>query len=125
MIKKCYNNDLNINLTDGIQKRDFIYITDVIAAYDLVITHHTKHKLYFKEYEVGTGFQYSIKELVEIIHEKLSSKASLNFGYIKTNKNELMDSKADNEELLRLGWEIKYNLNEGLKETIKLYEFFK
>ena len=47
-------------------KRDFIYVNDVISAFDIVLKNESKLTNY-QEYEVGSGKSFSIKYLAELI----------------------------------------------------------
>ena len=66
-----------------------------------------------------TGNPISIKELMLLLKDMIGSSSELNFGAIPYRNNELMISKSDNTDLLKLGWEPKYNLIDGLMETLE------
>lgn len=117
IINRLKKNEKSIDLTEGRQKRDFIHITDVVSAYKCVLNESFKTPL-FKEYEVGTGESYSVKELVDIVKAISKSKTTLNFGALEYRDGEVMYSKANNLELKSLGWSPKYSLVEGLKLTV-------
>ncbi|WP_303817485.1 NAD(P)-dependent oxidoreductase [Selenomonas ruminantium] len=117
IILNCKKNVKKIDLTEGKQKRDFIYIDDVVAAFLTVL--HTE--LYgYRSFCVGSGCNISIRNAVEIIHKLLKSKTILNFGAIPLRKNEVLESKVDLVPLKSLGWEPKYSFVEGIEKTIKI-----
>lgn len=120
LIKSFKNEAESINLTAGEQYRDFIYIEDAVDAYLTVITKINEISG-FIEFEVGTGNEINIRELVELIKELMDSNTMLNFGAIKYRENEVMTSKADISSLLNLGWEPKFDLKMGLRKYIKTY----
>ena len=119
VINKCIANEDILQLTPGEQKRDFIYIDDVVSAYMTVLekTNIKKNK-WFDEYDVGSGNSVTIKEFVQTVHRLTNSKIQLNFGALPYRKSEVMISSAEIKGLLDLGWACKYNLEEGLMLTI-------
>jgi CDP-paratose synthetase len=119
MINRMKNNEPLIDLTKGEQIRDFIYIDDVVNAYDLVIKNQINLSLNYTLFQVSTGELYSIKELLNLIKKLTKSTSTLNFGAIPYRENELMKSTSNNSELLALGWKNQISLTEGLIKTIQ------
>ena len=119
VINKCIANEDILQLTPGEQKRDFIYIDDVVSAYMIVLekANIDKNK-WFDEYDGGSGDSVTIKEFVQTVHRLTNSKIELNFGALPYRKGEVMSSSAEVKGLLDLGWGCKYNLEEGLILTI-------
>lgn len=120
VIKSCLKNVPELKLTPGHQKRDFIYIEDVITAYSLLLQQGLQGLEFFKEYELGTGESLTVRHFVELVHRLTKSKTNLKFGTIPYRENEIMESKASNEELKKLGWVCKINLDEGIKRILKI-----
>lgn len=119
VINKCIANEDILQLTPGEQKRDFIYIDDVVSAYMIVLEKANINKnKWFDEYDVGSGDSVTIKEFVQTVHRLTNSKIELNFGALPYRKGEIMSSSAEVKGLLDLGWGCKYNLEEGLILTI-------
>jgi|TARA_B110000438_G_scaffold64797_1_gene65356 nucleoside-diphosphate-sugar epimerase len=118
MIDKISNNEPFVNLTKGEQKRDFIYIEDVVEAFRTVVI-STSTLDTFQEFEVGTGSSTSIHDLLVIIKCFFNSSTELIFGSLEYRKNEIMVSKANNSELLKLGWVVKHDITQGIKKLIK------
>jgi nucleoside-diphosphate-sugar epimerase len=118
MVFSIKNNQEFIKLSLGEQKRDFVFIEDVVSAYRIVLEKRTFSNEEIVEYEVGNGKSISIKEFVETIKEITNSKTKLLFGELPYRENEIFDSVADISKLLSLGWNPKYTLEEGLKHTI-------
>lgn len=122
VIEKMLKNEKQIDLTKGEQKRDFIYVEDVVRAYlTLVKTIDKLDKKYY-HIEVGTGKPTTIKDIVLLIKMLTNSDIKLNFGTLPYRKNELMYSSANIDFIKKLGWEPKVSLEEGLKETISYYK---
>lgn len=121
VIKCCLRNDPELKLTKGEQKRDFIYIDDVLSAFEVILQdtllEGCKKKCY-QEYQVGSGTAVTIKEIVGLIHEFCRAKTSLRFGAISYRKNEVFHSEADLSIMKTLGWSPRRTLVKGLKKTI-------
>ncbi len=118
IINDLKNNKPTIELTPGQQKRDFIYIDDVVYAYQTVISNLGEISNSYIEFEVGTGKAITLKQFVETTAQVTKSKSKLLFGAIKYREGEIMLSEADNSKLLELAWEPKTNIIKGLKMII-------
>lgn len=119
VINSCLNNMPELQLTEGNQKRDFVYISDVVSAYEIILNKR-KELSRFENIALGSGTTISIKELVTNIHRLAQSKTRLIFGAIPYRSNEQMYSCADINQLLSLGWAPQYSLDAGLKKVIEL-----
>jgi CDP-paratose synthetase len=117
MIEALKRNESTIDLTAGDQKRDFVYIDDVVSAYITVINNTYKIKEQYFEFQVATGRLISIRDLMIYLKEITGSSSDLNFGALSYRQNEIMCSDSDNKSLVDLGWRHKYSLEEGLKIT--------
>jgi len=113
------NPQARLELTHGHQKRDFVYISDVVSAYKAVVSFAEKNNFRFKNFEVGTGNSTSIKEFAETIREVSNSETNLNFGILPYRDDEIMNSFADPIELRNIGWKSVVSLKEGVSRTIK------
>lgn len=121
VFNELQNNVASIDLTMGEQKRDFIYIDDVVEAYcTLLRTPYTTYGSY-EEYQVGSSFGTSIRDFVEKMKLQLKSDTLLNFGVLDYRNNEIMNSIADNSKLTQLGWNPNYDIDSGIKEILKQY----
>lgn len=108
-----------INLTKGEQKRDFVYIEDVVNAFVLVAKNALGMNSGFYQYEIGTTQQVKIRELVETIKDLIgNSQTKINYGAIPYRANETMEALLDISAIKRLGWEPSVSLREGLLKTI-------
>lgn len=117
MINKMKKNISSVPLTKGIQKRDFIFVEDVIDGYFCLIDNLENIEGY-KEIPMGSGITVTIREIVEKIKELSMSSSLLEFGAVNMRTNELMESNADISLLRQMGWSPKYSLEEGLLLTI-------
>lgn len=117
--------DKEIKTTNGEQKRDFIYVKDVVDAYLEVLDNLVKLDEGFIEFEIGTGNSISLRDLIKKIEEEINKKANIKWGVIPYKKNEIFDSKADIKKTKQyLGWSPKYDISDGLKKTIDWYKKF-
>jgi len=107
-----------INLTLGKQKRDFIHVNDVVAAYEAILT-SSELKVGFEKIEVGTGTSTSLKDFVTIAKKISGSNSELNFGNLEYRRNEIMYSCANTTKLSLHGWKKTIDLEEGLRSAIR------
>lgn len=117
--------DKKIKVTKSEQKRDFIYVYDVVDAYLNALDNLGNLNDNFLEFEIGTGNSISLRDLLNKIEEIINKKANVNikWGAIPYKKNEVFDSKANIEKAKQyLGWSPKYDINSGLKKTIDWYK---
>lgn len=119
VIKSCLGNIQELKLTPGEQKRDFIYIDDVVTAYLLLLEKMDSFPGPFIELDVGSGHAVSIREFVEAVHRITASKTQLAFGALPYREGEVMLSKANIGPLMELGWICSTSLEEGLRSTIR------
>ena len=120
-LSQLKNNSPDIRLTLGEQKRDFIYIDDVVSAFLLVID-RCKTLPKFYEFEVGTGQLTTVREFAERMAKNFQknniNKTKLLFGAIPYRKGEVMSVNVNIENLENIGWRSRVTLNEGIKRVI-------
>jgi len=119
VLQRLLKSDLEISLTDALQKRDFIYIDDVVEAYFIVLKNINFIDT-FSEFEVGRGNSISVREFVELMAEESKSKSKLKFGFLPTRAGEIQDSIANISPLNEIGWYPSCDLRSGLKKMIEL-----
>lgn len=122
LIESLLKNQDSINLTKGEQKRDFIYIDDIVNAYIIMLQNFSNFEA-FTEFDVGTGEQISVRNFVEIIYGKIltkkSIKTALNFGALPYREGEFMDIIEDVKPLYDLGWKPQVSIEEGISKILK------
>ena len=123
ILSQLKNNISEIKLTSGEQKRDFVYVSDVVSAF-LVVLDKNKTLPRFSEFEVGTGRSISVREFVERIlyfYQKynIKCKTKLLFGAIPNRKGEAMSVNVNVASLKKIGWQSKVSIDEGLVRIIK------
>lgn len=120
IITSLLKNIEKIDLTEGTQERNFIYIDDVVEAYKKVILKQNDYDKGFYEYEIGSNENIKIRDLVLKIRDLIGNKETeLNFGALNYRKNEPMKSNSNIEKFKKeFNWQPEVNLIEGLKKTI-------
>jgi nucleoside-diphosphate-sugar epimerase len=115
-------NEKEIELTDGIQERDFIYVTDVVSAYLKVLKHIDKIKN-VNEFYIGSGEPTSLKYFIieldkqyKYLHPDNTTK--LIFGRVPLYENEPLHLNVDIKAILSLGWLPKVSISEGIKNIL-------
>ena len=116
IIKQALQNQAEIGLTTGLQKRDFVYVKDVANAYLSILT--AAGLAGYNEFEVGTGQSVTVKEFILKIAQITGTHSVLNFGSIPTREGEIADSFANITPLKQLGWKPAYTIEQGLIATI-------
>ena len=111
-----------LNLTHGHQRRDFIYIKDVVYAYEKIIDFCINEEFSYKTFEVGRGESVEIGDFVRVIKNLSNSSIDLNFGAVPYFSDEIMESKANISELTKLGWLSKYSIYDGIKLILNHYK---
>jgi nucleoside-diphosphate-sugar epimerase len=118
IVKKLQENEPYIDITQGEQTRDFIFIDDVVSSYSYVLKSYLTLPIGYIEYQVGTGKSISIKDFILIVQKLTKSNTELRFGAVPYRENEIMESVADISLLQNLGWVSNYALEEGIKKCL-------
>jgi CDP-abequose synthase len=117
LVGKLKKNE-KIDMTYGLQERDFIYVEDVAEAYIAILKKYEDIALGFSEFELGTGKSTTIKEFAELLRDLIKSRSELNFGALPYREGEMMKSVADVRPLSELGWTAKIELESGLSKML-------
>lgn len=101
----------------GQPRREFIYSADVAAASLFAVQH--VDRLQNHHYNIGTGQDYSIRELASIIAEIVDYRGQIVWDKAKPDgaPRKLLDSG----KFLSLGWKSQTNFKDGLKKTYEWY----
>ncbi|WP_032484112.1 NAD-dependent epimerase/dehydratase family protein, partial [Yersinia pestis] len=116
VINSCRSHS-DLKLTAGLQRRDFIYINDLINAFKIMIS-KSESLISGESISIGSGHAVTIKEFVETVAKMTSYQGNLQFGAIPTRENELMYSCASLARIQELGWLCQYSLNSAIKDTL-------
>lgn len=121
LINQLKQNVHKIDLTSGIQKRDFIYIDDIVTAYEVIID-NISNSSNFEEFELGSGTSIVVKEFINNIYVELCKNqeitTKLNFGVIPYRDNENMNMEANIDKLTQLGWKAKISIEDGINKIL-------
>ena len=110
---------IDIKLTRGTQKRDFIFIDDVINIITRIIFIDNKPNYYV--FPLGTGTNIRVSDFVRLIHTELNSNSNLLFGSIPTRFYE-PETKADINEIKKLNYELQYDYISGIRKLLRRKE---
>ncbi|KJE49728.1 MULTISPECIES: NAD-dependent epimerase/dehydratase family protein [Acidiplasma] len=104
---------------DGEQRRDFVFVDDVVDALTLAALNNHG----FNVYNVGTGKNYSLNQLVDILNKHL--KKNVKPKYIEMPiKNYVHETLADTKKAEeRIGFKAKVSLDEGIDKLIEYYKY--
>lgn len=89
-----------LELTAGTQKRDFVYVGDVVCVYEAILNKKIENA--YIDIPVGTGTAPTVREVVEYLKECTCSSSELRFGACPLRKGE-PDSCCDTSVLKSLG----------------------
>jgi UDP-glucose 4-epimerase len=108
-----------IELTGGMQLRDYVYIDDVVQAYvrsgDAAIPEAEGSAFY----NVASGAQLPVRDLVTTIVSLARSTSAVKFGARPYSPTEMWESSGSIAKAEReLGWRPQVALSDGLQRTI-------
>jgi len=124
MLELIRSNAVEIDLTNGAQLRDFVYIDDVVDAFYCIVRNASSLSRGFTSFDICTNQSVSIKCFLTAIKDKWCSDTRLNFGAIPTREGEfhLENMVADNSGLIDLGWIVKSNYVDGIANIFDCVE---
>ena len=94
---------------DGEQRRDFIYVGDVVEANILAATKTIDEEYYGQIFNVGSGKNISINEIAKLIHNK--------FKYLPEREGEIRISLANINKIQKvLSWKPKMDLKKWISQ---------
>ena len=109
-----------LKLTFGKERRDFIYVDDVVQAF---FQARNKKNLGGEIFNIGTGKQYTNLQVAEIIQKYSQNMLKIELGAYEPRNWDTDFWVADiSKAKSKLGWKPKYNLAKGLEKT---YSWFR
>ena len=118
LVNSFKNNIKEVMLTEGQQKIDLVYISDVIEGTIHILNTSNNLNKKFNEFTIGTGTLTSVNEVAILLKNKLKSDTHINFGALAYRNNEVMEPNLDLKPLNKMGWKAKIDLSRGLDAVI-------
>lgn len=112
---KNNNEEEVILFGDGSPTREFLYVDDLAEACIFLMNNYEDRE----HINVGSSEEYKIKDLANLIANKIKYEGKIIWDTSKPNGTPLR--KLDNSRINSLGWESKTSLTDGLDVTIKWY----
>lgn len=106
-------------LASGDAVRDFIFIEDSL---ELLKKISQKNDISGKIYNIGSGQQHSVAEMVQAIIKQSGANVTPEWGSVPGRKSDTRHWEADMSLTMReLHWQPKYTLESGVSKTIAWY----
>lgn len=121
VLQACRRHEPRLPLTAGAQRRDFIYIDDVLDGYECLLR-QAGALAPDAELDLGSGQAPTLREFVELAHRLTGSRSVLGFGDVPYRPGEPMLCQADLAAMAALGWQPRWSLEDGLRHTLDLEE---
>ena len=116
-INACLKNK-SFSCTNGLQKRDFLYIDDLIRLLILILRKKASKQIF----NVGSGKPVEIRKVIKIINKNIGLGNPL-FGKIKMREDEIKSSFPNIHKIKnQFKWTPKISFKKGIKNTILSYE---
>ena len=117
-------NDRPIEIrSNGLYRRDYIYIEDVVSAYLKLAEQLARGKCVGEVFNFGNNTPLQVLEVVGII-ARLVDKTHLKPVILNNAQNEILHQYLDSSKAMRvLGWEPEHDIDEGLVKTIVWYRW--
>lgn len=120
VIKICLENT-PLNLASPSFVRDFIFIEDVMKAYDAAISRSGNIK--GEIFNVGTGVERTISDVVAIAKEITGATIEPSYGTTEAVQHEPAKWVADIARVkATLGWEPSFSLEKGMEKNIEWFK---
>ena len=104
---------------DGLQTRDYTYITDAVRAYDLVLNHNDPIT---EPINFGSGREEPVLYLANMLIDLAGKKGNIKPVHVEPRPAEvkrLIANAAKAKDLL--GWEPEHDLERGLEAFVQWY----
>lgn len=110
----AYKSKREFQMTRGEQKRDFIYIEDVVRAIEMFI-----HRPDILEYvNLSSGNALSLNAITALFNEKVKGSLTVN-QCLPYRTNELWEVSGNNSRLLSLGFTMNFTIEMGLNAMLE------
>lgn len=109
----------SVDLTDGKQIRDFIFVEDVVSAIITVLSRMDSFPTGTSNVDCGSGRPTSIEEFMLLLKRVSGANTKLNFGALELRTGESNFCVAEISKLASLGWKPRVSLEMGLKRVVE------
>jgi len=119
IVVQILNGKKEIKLGNLNPKRDLTYVKDMVGAFLAIAD---SKRLIGEVTNIGMGQEISIGDLAELISKLINKKIKIvkDTKRVRPNKSEVLRLCCDNKKLTEsTDWKPRYNIQRGLKETIK------
>lgn len=118
-IQALFHNKAPQIRTDGKFVRDYIYVKDAVSAYACLAEKYDA-RLQGQAFNFTNGMQMNTLQMVEAISRLM--KKQIPPKILNNASNEIRDQHLSPKKAQKvLGWQAKYGIEDGLKETIDWY----
>ena len=100
---------------------DFVFVSDVVDAFVRCAerTNHTPGAIY----NVGTGIQLSLREVVDVARDVLNLTAEPDWGSMPSRPWDTSNWRGDSSTLQdRTGWHARFSFQEGFTRTVEWFD---
>ena len=110
-------------LTDGQEKRDFLYAEDCCVGLEKILKNFTKIKKLKKSVDLTTGKYTSIIDIAKIIQKLLNkNKIKIKIEPSKNKDSVQLDKRNKPDMFLKKYWKPQFSLEKGIEEIIEYYQ---
>ncbi len=103
-------------LGNGLQKKSYIHIDDIISGFIIILK---KQKNQIEIFNIGTDEKKNVKNSVQIITKYLNVKPQIMYENKKTGWiGDIPNIQVDCKKLKNIGWNAKYTINESIISTL-------
>jgi len=101
---------------DGLQTRDYVFVSDVVQANMLALEYAGSGC-----FNIGTGIETNVVELFDQVNEFFGGKFERKFGEAKAGeqKRSVLSHGLIKE---KMGWAPEYNFKDGMQETLSWFK---
>lgn len=117
-INKLFKNEV-IETTFGDQKRDFIYVKDIVYVLDRIMSNYPA--FVGEIVNISYGQSFSLKMILEYCKGFIGSTSNILYGKLPYRKNEIMNMECDISKLKeKISVSFQYDIFSGLADYIQL-----
>ena len=104
---------------EGKTERSFLYISDVVRAFELILFKGELREIY----NIGTIKEYSVLDITKSLVKLIKNNDEIDdyIEYVEDRKYNDKRYFITCDKLIELGWKQEVYLDEGLKKTIEFY----